>query len=111
MCVCVCVCILRYTFFDVCVLYSVMYIFMMYIYLIIYICRSGFKKRKVIHHFWSLLCYSDSQSANNNSLCKKNLANCFAKVIRNYPKSESHLAMQIGLFPALCICIYVYINI
>ena len=31
----------------------------------------------------------------------KNLAYHFAKQIRNYPKSDSHLAMRIRLFPAL----------
>ena len=50
---------------------------------------------------------SDSQSAKRDSQCQKKLANHFAKVIRNYPKSDSHLAMRYRLFLALCVCMYV----
>ena len=54
---------------------------------------------------------SDSQSAKSNSQCQKKLANYFAKGIRNYPKSDSHLAMRYCLFLALHIHIHIHIHV
>ena len=47
-------------------------------------------KKKII---WQYHLKSDLQLAKSNPQCQKNLANHFAKVIRNYPKSDLHLAM------------------
>ena len=45
--------------------------------------KRGEDPKKVV---WLYHLKSDSQSAKSNSQCQKNLANHFAKVIRNYPK-------------------------
>ena len=59
--------------------------------------KGKYQKNKV---FWLIHLKSDSQ-------CQKNLANHFAKVIFNYPKSDYHLAMQYRpISSPVCICMF-----
>ena len=61
--------------------------------------KKGVRTQKKV--VWQIYWTSDLQSVDNDSQCHKNLANHFAKVICNYPKSDTFLAVQYRLFPAL----------
>ena len=63
------------------------------LHVLVYVCRAGFKKRKMIRNFCEI--------ATQQLKVIRSFAIHFAKVIRNYPKSDSHFTMRHRLFPAM----------